>query len=137
MLDVEGKRQSHLRDQKREFACTVSGLPGKTECLLDSVRMNRCESRSGSKVTRVLSIYILLLGCRRKAGRQLGGMEAERRRQLRVFTEEGPTASSLGIASVASFSISVTWVHSEKVKNEMVLEVSSEAVTPSVHRIQL
>lgn len=120
---LKGKRQSHLRDQKREFACTVSELPGNTECLLDSVRMNRCESRSGSKVTGSFHPHSAPW-CRRKAGRQLGGMEAERR-QLRVFTEEGPTtASSLGIASVASFSISVTWVHSEKVKNEMVLEVS-------------
>ena len=41
------------------------------------------------------------------------------------------------MASVSSFPISATWVRSEKVKNGMVPEVSSEAVTPSVHRIQL
>ena len=112
-------------------------MPGNTECPLDSVRMNRSESRSGSKVMWVLSIYVLLLRCKREAGRELGGMEVERMRQLRVFAEEGPTASSLGMASVASFPIPVTWVHSEKVKNGMVPEVSSEAVMPSVHRIQL
>lgn len=113
-------------------------MPGNTECPLDSIlRMNRRESRSGSKVMWVLSIYVLLLGCGREAGRELGGMEAERMRQLRVFPEEGPTASSLGMASVASFPVPVTWVHSEKVKNGMVPEVSSEAVMPSVHRIQL
>ena len=106
-------------------------------CVLDCNEGILKEMKAWGFEIFVTSVNLPSLICWREAGRQLGGMEAERMRQLRVFAEEGPTASSLGIASVASFPISVTWVHSEKVKNEMVLEVSSEAVTPSVHRIQL
>lgn len=57
-------------------------------------RMNRCESDLAAEFTRVLPSIFCSLGAGGKQGRQLGGMEAERRRQLRVFTEEGPTASS-------------------------------------------
>ena len=49
VLDVEGKRQSHLRDQKREFACTVSGLPGNTECQFE---VFVCELKVGPIIPR-------------------------------------------------------------------------------------
>ena len=75
-------------------------MPGNTECPLDSVRMNRCESQSGSKVMWVLAICVLLLGCRREAGRRLGGMEAERMRQLRVFAGEGRTLPRDGLCNL-------------------------------------
>lgn len=77
-------------------------MPGNTECPLDSVRMNRRESQSSSKVMWVLAIYVLLLGCRREAGRQLGGMEAERMRQLRVFAGEGRTLPRDGLCILLS-----------------------------------
>lgn len=77
-------------------------MPGNTQCPLDSVRMNRRESQSGSKVMWVLAIYVLLLGCRREAGRQLGGMEAERMRQLRVFAGEGRTLPRDGLCILLS-----------------------------------